>query len=202
MKSRKVFCLGLQKTGTSSLGMALERLGYNVVGYNPFRHLAKKDDLTWQDIEKIALKVASNADAVQDTPWPTLFQQLDVAFPGSCFIHVIRNRDAWIKSAVNDFQSFPNEIHRLIYGSAYPEGNEVEWLARYDQHNKDVSDYFAERPEDFLQLNLDEFQVNWENVCPFLGETVPDMAWPHANQRRTKQFKMKYNRVLSRLGLK
>lgn len=202
MKPRKVFCIGFHKTGTSSLGVALERLGYDVAGFYPFRKLSRKDSLTLQEVEDVALGVAAKVDAAQDSPWPILYQQLDKAFPNSRFIHVTRNREAWIKSAVNDFGTFPNAMRRLIYGTDFPHGNEAAWLARYDQHNADVCDYFAGRPDDFISLDLDQSQVNWGNVCTFLGEPVPDISWPYSNRRQTKKFKMKYYKVLSKLGLK
>ena len=83
MKARKVFCLGFQKTGTSSLDIALTQLGYEVVVYDAFRDLAQKQGLTWAEIEERALELASKFDAAKDTPWPLLYKQLDTAYPGS-----------------------------------------------------------------------------------------------------------------------
>ena len=200
MKPRKVFCLGFQKTGTSSLGLALEKLGYRVQGYYPFHDLARKEGLTWNEIRDRALNLAKDADAAQDTPWPLLYRELDTAVPGSRFILIIRDRDAWIKSAVKDFGSHPNAIHNLIYGVPFPIGHEKVWLDRYDRHNAEVQTYFADRPDDFISLHLDAGQVNWETVCEFLNEPVPPIAWPHANTHQAKKLKMKYYRLRERLG--
>lgn len=202
MKTRKVFCLGFQKTGTSSLGLALEKLGYRVTGYYPFRDLAQKDDLTWIELRQRALKIAQDFDAAQDTPWPLLYRDLDRAFPGSRFILVIRDREAWIQSAVKDFGHFPNAIHNLIYDCPCPVGHEDAWLARYDRHNSEVQDYFANRPDDFLSLHLNAGEVNWTSICRFLNEPDPGIAWPHANTRNAKSMKMKYYKVLGKLGWK
>jgi len=182
--------------------MALDKLGYDVTGYHPFRHLARKEGLTWDEIETLAMDLAGQFDAAKDTPWPLFYRQLDEAFPNSRFIHVERDREAWIQSAVNDFSAFPNEIHRLIYGSLSPKGNEDAWLAKYDRHNAEVKDYFAERPDDFLSLDLSRSRANWEKLCSFLGEPTPDGDWPHANTRTKKKFKMKSRRILSKLGLR
>lgn len=202
MKPRKVFCIGFQKTGTTSLGMALDKLGYKVTGYDPFRHLAGKEDLTWGEIEALAMELAAQFDAAKDTPWPLLYRQLDEAFPGSRFIHVERDRKAWIQSAVNDFGDFPNEIHKAIYGSLSPKGNEEAWLERYDRHNAEVTAFFADRPDDFLSLDLSRSRANWEKLCSFLDEPTPDGDWPHANTRTAKKFKMKSQHILSKLGLR
>ncbi|SDN59120.1 hypothetical protein SAMN05216196_101999 [Lutimaribacter pacificus] len=201
MKTRKVFCLGFQKTGTSSLGLALEKLGYRVAGYYQFRDYGKNFDTTWDDLRDRALATAQDFDAAQDTPWPLLYRDLDTAFPGSRFIHITRARDAWIDSARKDFADHPNAIHQLIYGSPYPLGHEEAWLARYDRHNAEVQAYFADRPDDFISLDLNKGEVNWTNLCRFLGDPEPGLPWPHANTRRVKSLKMKYYRMLNRLGL-
>lgn len=202
MKKTKVFCIGFHKTGTSSLGVALGKLGYSVVGFYPFRHLAAQEHVDLKDIENLALEEATKHDAAQDSPWPILYRQMDEAFPGSKFIHITRDRDAWINSALKDFGKNPNAMRKLIYGAPFPKGNEDIWLERYDQHNEDVQSYFADRPTDFISLDLEKGEVSWDNICPFLGEAAPDIPWPHANKRSTKKRKMKFYKVLDKLGLK
>lgn len=202
MKNRKVFCIGFHKTGTSSVGVALEKLGYNVTGYYPFRHLAQQDEVDLGALEKLAIEVAADNDAAQDSPWPILYRQMDKAFPGSRFIHITRNRDAWIKSALKDFDTNPNAMRKLIYGAPYPRHNEEIWLERYDQHNSDVKEYFKDRPDDFISLDLEKGGVNWDNICAFLDEPVPNIPWPHANKRGIKRQKMLLYKVLETLRLK
>ena len=202
MKDRKVFCIGFHKTGTSSLGVALEKLGYSVTGYYPFRHLAQQNEIDVNALEQLAQDVAAQHDAAQDSPWPILYRQMDEVFPGSRFIHIKRDRDVWIQSAIKDFGQNPNAMRKLIYGAPFPKGNESIWLERYDRHNSDVQAYFADRPNDFISLDLDKGEVNWENVCGFLGESVPNAPWPHANRRSVKKQKMRFYKILSKLGLK
>ncbi|RKT35272.1 hypothetical protein BXY70_1303 [Roseovarius halotolerans] len=201
MKPRKVFCLGFQKTGTSSVGLALKKLGYSVASYYPFRDLASKDTLTWDEVTDRALSIAESYDAAKDTPWPLLYRELDAAFPNARFILITRNRDAWINSAVKDFAHHPNAIHNLIYDCPYPVGHEDTWLARYDRHNAEVKAYFANRPDDFISLDMNQGEVNWDNLCRFLDEPDPGIAWPHANTHRTKRLKMKYYKMKRWLGL-
>ncbi len=201
MKAHKVFCIGFHKTGTSSLGVALEKLGYRVTGFFPFRDLASQDNLTFSEVRERALEVANQYDAAQDSPWPILYQQLDEAFPGSKFIHVERNREAWIKSAVNDFADSPNAMRNLIYGVPFPKGHEDIWLDRYDRHNREVKEYFASRPGDFISLDMDRNEVNWENLCSFLGEPDPAIPWPHANRRVVKKYKLRFWKLMRKLGL-
>jgi len=194
MPKPKVFCVGFQKTGTSSLGLALEQLGYQVASYYPFRHLATQPGLDMDTVWQVARPVAEAHDAAKDTPWPVLYRQLDEAFPGAKFIHVVRDPDSWIRSVMKDFGNHHNEIHRLIYGSDCPVGHEAEWLARYDRHNREVLGYFSGRNDDFVSFGMANGEVNWENLCDFLGCPTPDTPWPHANTWKAKHWRLFWQR--------
>ncbi len=194
MTKTKVFGIGFQKTGTTTLGVIFDKLDYKIAGYHEFRHLAHRTDLTMEELKARVLELAGEVDAVKDTPWPIFYKELDAAFPGSKFIHVTRDRNAWIKSAVNDFAEHPNAIHRLIYGSDFPKGNEIAWQERYDAHNAEVEAYFAGRPEDYLSLRLED-GVSFEKICPFLGEPLVATGTPQANTRLKKKLKMAWWRL-------
>lgn len=194
-KSVKVFGLGFQKSGTTSLGHILEELGYKTAGYFQFRHLADNWDLSWDELRTIALSAAEDWDAAKDTPWPLLYRDLDIRFPGSKFIHVTRSPESWIKSVVMDFGGYPNALHKLIYGSAFPVGNEQAWLDRYMRHNQDVADYFRNRPEDYLHIRLEE-GISFDVICPFLNESLIKRGNPKANTRFQKKLKMAWWRLI------
>ena len=189
----KVFGIGFQKSGTTTLGTMLGQLGYRVAGYHGFRDLAARSDLGWDDLERRAVSIMDSHDAAKDTPWPLLYRFLDQRFPGSKFIHVIRDPDAWIASAVRDFADHPNALHQLIYGSPYPKGHEHAWLERYRRHNAEAAAYFAGRPRDYLQLRLEE--LGYDRICPFLDKPVIAAAPPKANTRLKKSLKMLHWRI-------
>ena len=187
MKETKVFCVGFAKTGTTTLKKTLKSLGYRVAGYDEFRHFSKQQHVTFEELAVHGLAAMDRFDACQDSPWPILYKELDAAFPGSKFIHVIRDRDAWIKSAVGDFSGHPNPMREVIYGTLSPEGNEASWLERYDQHNREVEEYFAGRGDCYLQVKLEELE--FETVCEFLGEKYSGQKLPVANTRLKKSLK-------------
>lgn len=197
MTRPKVFCIGFHKTGTTSLHTALEHLGYRCAGYDQFRDLAKRPAVTRDEVLARAIPLMAEYDAAKDSPWPVLYRELDAAFPGSKFIHVERDAQAWINSAVRDFGNYPNAIRQLVYGHPFPKGYEAVWLERYTWHNEEVRAYFADRPEDFLSLPLSE--IGWAPICQFLDEPLPNRPWPHANQHQGKTLQ-KWMRRLKRVA--
>ncbi|MEJ7753802.1 MAG: sulfotransferase, partial [Candidatus Limnocylindrales bacterium] len=61
-----------------------------------------------------------------------------------------------------------------------PLGNEATYLARYEGHNRAVAQHFRDRPEALLVMRITAGD-GWERLCPFLGQAVPDMPFPHVN---------------------
>ena len=104
MIENKVFCVGFQKTGTSSLRDALRLLGYKVAGvYGRGQDLASLQASYVED----GLRLAHEHDAVQDMPWPLIFRELDSAFPASKFILLEREAESWFGSIAGHFGDQP-----------------------------------------------------------------------------------------------
>lgn len=178
MHAEKIFCIGFQKTGTSSMGKALEYLGYSVCGA-----VGLRDPDIPNNIKSIAFDQIEKYDAFQDNPWPILYKELDAKYPGSKFILTRRNTESWINSVVGHFGSTPQEMERWIYGAPYPEGNQDVFIERYQRHNQEVLDYFADRPDDLLVLDIESGDL-WQPLADFLGKEMPAEPFPHANMRR------------------
>lgn len=183
MFEQKVFCIGFQKTGTTSLGEALGMLGYSVTGPN---------FLTNQDLENqvynLAFTMAEKHDAFQDNPWPLLYKEMDQKFPGSKFILTTRPLDEWIDSVVRHFGTRETAMRRWIYGSGCPQGNEDRYTERYELHNREVLEYFRDRPEDLLVFNVTAGD-SWDKLCPFLDRDIPDTDFPHSNKAEDRENK-------------
>ena len=172
----KIFCIGFQKTGTTSLGMALRMLGYDVcspygrmIVTNP--HIARKAT-SW------AISKLPYHDAFEDNPWPLLYKELDYLCPGSKFILTTRNPKGWIRSMRKYFGDYQAAAEEWIYGeNCTPLRNPRRCLKRYKQHNRDVRSYFKGRDNDLLELDLSEGD-NWEKLCGFLGHKIPAAPFP------------------------
>lgn len=173
----KVFGIGFHKTGTKSLAVALQRLGYRVTGSNAVHD----PDIAARALD-IALDLAERFDAFQDNPWPLLYREMDARYPGSRFILTTRPTEKWIRSLVHYFGDRSTPMREWIYGTGHgcPIGNEDVYIERYERHNREVRDYFRQRRGDLLELAITEGE-GWEKLCPFLGFAVPPEPFPHAN---------------------
>jgi hypothetical protein len=94
----KIFVIGNNKTGTTSLSAALQALGYRM-GRQATAELMMED---WgiRDFRRL-IRYCHSADAFQDMPFSKqyTFQAMDAAFPGSKFILSVRDSDEqWYRS--------------------------------------------------------------------------------------------------------
>ena len=174
----KVFCIGFQKTGTTSLYAALTMLGYKtaaVVGR----------DLSAEELRDKALdlcmKAAKEHDAAQDMPWPIFFRELDAEFPDSKFILTIRDSDKWFASLEGHFGDEPGAMQEFVYGEASPAGNRDRYVSVYEEHERAVRIHFKDRPDDLLVMDL-EAGDGWDALCGFLGAPAPDAPFPVKNR--------------------
>lgn len=177
----KIFCIGFHKTGTKSLAAALRAVGYRVTGPN-----GVKDPDIAKNVLGMAYGLVENYDAFQDNPWPIIYKELDKKFPGSKFILTLRDSESWIKSQVRHFGSQKTPMRKWIYGVGCPEGNEEIYVKRFEKHNTEVLTYFKGRLNDLLVLNLPQGD-GWEKLCPFLGTTIRNRPFPHANKASERE---------------
>lgn len=182
MQSTKVFGIGFHKTGTTTLASALRLLGYRVTG--PF---GIHDTDIAQTAKDQAVRIARDWDAVQDNPWPLVYQDLDRAFPGSKFVLTIRETDDWFASVERHFGGESTPMREWIYGVGDPVGSEAIYKNRFDQHNREVVEYFANRPGDLLVLPITK-GAGWTPLCEFLGVEEPSSDFPHSNSHRDRRI--------------
>jgi hypothetical protein len=90
LEYRKVFGLGLTKTGATSLGDALNTLGIRTIHY-------PHDEETYVDLTSgnYRLSVLEEYQGVVDISVAAYFAQLDKLYPGSKFILTIRDKVSW-----------------------------------------------------------------------------------------------------------
>lgn len=186
----KIFGVGLGRTGTQSLAVALNRLGIRTrhhVDYNRLIPEFRPASRTFLGRRLMAMLDGYRAVA-NGTGLP--YRELDLAFPNSRFILTVREPDAWLDSqrayrrlqseraGDSETQRVQRFINREIYGSE--DFDPKTWLDAYDRHVAGVLDYFAGRPASLLVLDICGGE-GWEKLCPFLGLAVPSRPFPQTN---------------------
>jgi hypothetical protein len=167
--------IGLGRTGTQSLANAFQILGYRNVKHNP-------------DFEEL-----STIQAGSDNGVTVFYKYLDYRYPGSKFVLTVRDLESWLTSCEWVLSHVPVDImtgrvrevtimrRMLLYEMVAFDRDKA--IAAYHRHHADVRRYFADRPEDLLEMRISEGD-GWEVLCPFLGVAIPGTEFPHANRRQ------------------
>jgi hypothetical protein len=100
LKKQKVFCIGDNKTGTTTMEAVLSNLGYQL----PLQILQEHytvEDYFLGNFEPLK-QICSHYDAFQDLPFSqgVVYNVLDYMFPNSKFILTVRNSEKWFTSLV------------------------------------------------------------------------------------------------------
>lgn len=178
----KVFGIGFNRTGTSSLKLALKKLGFNVLVRNgQFVKRYSNDRTKW------ILNNIEEWDAFQDWPWPMLHVDLlDHLGEDARFILTRRaTPEKWVESLKKHSERTNPDSHqrRVMLGYDYPHGLEEEHIALYDNHLKRVRLHFkAQGKEHLLKEMCWEEGDGWPELCGFLNEPIPTRSFPRANQ--------------------
>jgi hypothetical protein len=181
----RIFGIGLHKTATTSLHVALKILGYDSAHWEgtPWSRAI------WEEVTSNGKsKTLEEHYALCDLPIGLLYKELDEAYPGSKFILTTRNEDEWVRSVENhwnpninpfrktwDSEPFTHKMHHLLYQQKT--FNKEVFLDRYRKHNSDVIEYFKHRPNDLLVMPM-SLGAGWKELCSFLGDPVPATEYP------------------------
>lgn len=204
--AKKIFVIGRNKTGTTSVAKALADGGYRVGDQRQAEWLM--DDWIARDFRRIA-RYCRTADAFQDVPFSLAYtyQAMDQAFPGQAkFILTVRdNAEQWYESLVRyhsrllqlpycpprvaDLQAFPYVYpgwlwrqQEIVYGATESSVYDRElYMQHYREHNRAIMTYFRHRPRDLLVLNLAEESAS-ERLCRFLDLPTGAIEIPHLNR--------------------
>lgn len=186
--AEKIFCIGMSRTGSTSLSRALERIGYNTIHFNNGSKI-----IDWVDF--------FDADAFLDAPVSARFETLYYSFENCKFIYLEREIDEWVKSISNFYDTkCPKEIGKYEinsgwgYSEGWPENNVSlrmmhknlytryeSWREAYIAFDDRVVQFFEEKSNDkLLRLNVTGGE-GWQKLCSFLDVPVPDGPFPHVN---------------------
>ena len=201
----KYFCIGRNKTGTTSLKHAFADLGFDVGEQRKAEKLTAKYYL--EGNFKPIIDYCKSAQVFQDAPfsYPNTFKLLDEAYPNSKFILTVRDdAEQWYRSltrfhakkfgrdgripTVEDLKAAKYVWPGFIYNSVKIHGatdddpyNKKILTAHYDKHNSDVIEYFKNRPDDLLVINISQ-SGEYQKFVEFLGIDSPYEDFPWENR--------------------
>ncbi len=179
----KVICIGANKTGTTSLNQLFINQGYRcgdqLQGEMLIKHYAAGN---WKPI----IDLVATADFFQDLPFSAMHTYKHVAhhYPGAKFILTLRSSaDEWYESllryhatkfgdgvhapnkaqleaATYRYPGFAWDANRALYTS--PESDPYHrptLVAWYENHLAEARVFFAERPGQFLEIEISDAQA-------------------------------------------
>jgi len=201
----KIFIIGRNKTGTTSVEKCLKDLGY-MIGDQKEAELFI-DDYANGNFNNI-LKFCDTAEVFQDAPfsWPKTYRHLHEKYPNAKYILLERDSsEEWYESVVRFHRKIINggkpvgaqdlkeftyrrkgylwEVAQVVYG--VNECNVYDrdlYIKNYEAYNKEVKEFFR-GAENFLSIKLSDKNVN-ETLAKFLNKNPADVNMPHLNQSK------------------
>jgi hypothetical protein len=191
---------GLGRTGTMSLKLALERLGFG-----PCYHMAElimNPDRTplWiaaADGKPDWEAVFAGYSSTTDYPACLYWRELAAAYPEAKLILTKRDKEKWFESTQATIFSDAMTA-RILNSPIEPFFRKTVWrdfgerihdrdfmTAYFDKHNAAVEAGVAKK-----RLLVYDVAQGWGPLCEFLGVPVPDSPYPKVNSREEMQARM------------
>ena len=137
----KVFGVGLNKTGTTSLGQFLAKAGFRL---QEDSSMVKVNQALGGSPALLAL--AEDYSAFEDIPWPLVYRQCAERFPSARFVLTTRaSADEWFTSMYrHSFRTGPTRQRKAVYGAYCPgDASREAYVNYYLKHNEEVRNFFA-----------------------------------------------------------
>ena len=183
VRKSKIIGIGLPKTGTTSLGYCFRRLGFKHRSYDMDLAVnVKRNNLA------PVLEEAEKYEAFEDWPWFAIYRELDQRFPKSKFILTLRkDTETYVTSLKAHHEREGIRRKDFVKPHWWNEVQGVEpseWdyeksAQRYERHNREVLEYFADRIDKDLLVVCWEKGDSWAKLCAFLNKRQPNEPFPH-----------------------
>lgn len=201
--SLEIIGAGFGRTGTASLKLALEQLGFA-----PTHHMFEVADNPATQLphwEALARGETVDWDAIFDgykaqVDWPGAFawKELAAHFPDAKILLSVRDAEGWFRSAEKTIipgmaargtrdSEDRNRVAKMAYELIWAQTFDGK-LDDHDHAIKVFNDHIAEVQAYFPAERLLTFDVRegWEPLCRFLNVDIPDTPFPRSNS--TKEF--------------
>ena len=175
----KIFCIGLNKTGTISLHQALTTLGFSSLhwGGPPSRQAVERAIREGTPL----LEYLGDYDAYSDIQRLSVsFDLLDQQYPGSRFVLTTRDIEGWIDSRRRHVERNRERKARGDYDGTFLEIEPDRWRDQFLEHHARVEEYFRDR-DNLLVMRVTEGD-GYEVLCPFLGVPALNSPFPWSHR--------------------
>jgi len=189
----KIFGVGLNKTGTTTLAEALELLGLGPVARRAGEgdaHESVREALAGNYAPAIAY--AKRYRSFEDRPWNIghIYRELAAAYPDARFVLTQRAPERWWRSVERWLSvSKPGKLAEycrhlevdpdLARGGV--EAVRIPMVERYERYNREVVEFFGGE-ERLLVIDF-ETGEGWPELCAFFEVPLPEAALPQANRQ-------------------
>ncbi len=179
----RLFGIGLNKTGTTSLHEAFRMLGYDSLHWGG-PALRRFVEVSLAAGDPLLSRLDPHLDAFSDIQvLSEHYELLDQQYPGSRFVLTTRPVEDWIESRRRHVETNRAKFEAGTYRGGFLDVDEEAWRAQWTRHVDGVRAHFAGR-DDFLELDLTA-HPDWGALCEFLGVRPPSAAFPWANRGAT-----------------
>ena len=197
----KIINAGLGRTGTTSLKVALDRLGFGPC-YHMFDIVSSEERLgQWERIVCDGYRpdweaVFDGYTSAVDGPPAVYYRQIMEAFPEAKVVLTVRDAERWYHSTYDTLYQFAlrNRQDPPAAGSTqarlYRMTNTMTWQGlfggRFADKGHAIRTYYGRNEEIIRSVDPDRLLVydvrqGWEPLCAFLAADVPSEEFPHAN---------------------
>ena len=205
----KIFCISMQRSGTTSVGFFLERWGLKHLS----RPVAMQNKLFWtrhvldQNYKRVfSSEFFDKYEVFEDDPFwlRDFYKILHKKFPGSKFILLERDSSSWFKSMIrhsNGYSTGISENHARIYERE----QDFEWLKKnipdfdgrkhkmvifdkpehymniYEKHYSEARQYFDSEEPDALFYGMLNDKDIWRRLSQWLN--LPEVEGEYVSHR-------------------
>lgn len=192
---QKIFCIGSNKTGTTSLDSAMRTLGFCAMPEdlaNKYVAEGKDQHVQAQMFRQLMEKEADQYSFFEDLPfgYGDNYQLIDEFYPDAKYILTVRDPDAWFSSCLRWIERLENKaIYSWIWGIPFTKENKDRIISLYNKRNADIQNHFgADRPGRLFVLRIE--QATFADLCSFLNlesSMVTSLIFPRDNVNDSTQ---------------
>ena len=179
----RIFGIGLNKTGTTSLTLATEHLGIRTCHHGGTEldgKIQRAIDEGRPLLRYAGLRHRRTQAFVDLGASQRNIPVVDREFPGSRFILSTRSLESWLDSRERHVLANREKAAKGQYHGKWLTIDRDAWTAHWHSHHERVRAYFDGR-DDLLEFDVTAGD-GWPELAPVLGYEIPSTPFPHLNR--------------------